>query len=140
MTMAVNSTSFSLFDIAGRAMSAQLVRLNTSASNLANAGAVTSSREAAYRPLKPVFQSHYEGATGRATVSTLGVVRTNAAPERRHEPGHPLADADGFIYLAAVDPNMELVDMVETARQYRNNIEVLETAKSLTLETLRLGR
>ncbi len=132
--------SMSLFDIAGRAMSAQLVRLNTSASNLANAGAVTKSEETAYRPLKPVFQTLYEGASGKATVGIAGVVTSNAAPQKRYEPGHPLADAEGYIHLSAVDPNAELVEMVETARQYRNNIEVLETAKSLTLETLRMGR
>ena len=137
MTMA---QSMSLFDIAGRAMSAQLVRLNTSASNLANAGAVSSSDATAYRPLKPVFQTLFEGNSGKATVSIAGVVTSNAAPGRRFEPGHPLADAQGYIHLAAVDPNTELVEMVETARQYRSNIEVLETAKSLTLETLRLGR
>ncbi|MBS3960362.1 MAG: flagellar basal body rod protein FlgC [Sandarakinorhabdus sp.] len=132
--------TMSLFDIAGRAMSAQLVRLNSSASNLANAGAVAGSQEAAFRPLKPVFQTVYEGQTGRATVGVLGVVQTAAAPQRRHEPGHPLADAQGYIHVAAVDTNAELVEIVETSRQYRNNIEVLETAKSLTLETLRLGR
>lgn len=129
-----------VFDIAGRAMSAQLVRLNSSASNLANAGAVASSADAAYRPLKPVFATEYEGQSGRATVSVLGVVQANAAPQRRYEPGHPLADGQGYVHVAAVDANAELVEVVETARQYRNNIEVLETAKSLTLETLRLGR
>jgi flagellar basal-body rod protein FlgC len=129
-----------IFDIAGRAMSAQLVRLNSSASNLANAGAVTGSAETAYRPLKPVFATEYEGSTGRATVSVLGVVQANAAPQRRHEPGHPLADAQGYVHVSAVDANAELVEVVETSRQYRNNIEVLETAKALTLETLRLGR
>ena len=132
--------TMSLFDIAGRAMSAQLVRLNSSASNLANAGAVAGSAEAAFKPLKPVFQTLYEGQTGRATVGVLGVVQANAAPQRRHEPGHPLADAQGYVHVAAVDANAELVEIVETSRQYRNNIEVLETAKSLTLETLRLGR
>jgi len=132
--------TMSLFDIAGRAMSAQLVRLNSSASNLANAGAVAGSQEAAYKPLKPVFQTLYEGQTGRATVGVLGVVQTNAVPQRRHEPGHPLADAQGYVHVAAVDANAELVEILETSRQYRNNIEVLETAKSLTLETLRLGR
>jgi flagellar basal-body rod protein FlgC len=130
----------SLFDIAGRAMSAQLLRLNSNASNLANAGAVTATSEVAYRALKPVFQTHYEGSSGRATVGVLGVVQSAAAPQRRHEPGHPLADAQGYVHVAAVDANAELVELVETSRQYRNNIEVLETAKSLTLETLRLGR
>jgi flagellar basal-body rod protein FlgC len=135
MTMTIG-----IFDIAGRAMSAQLVRLNSAASNLANAGAVSSSQESAYRALKPVFATEYEGATGRATVALAGVVQSNAAPQRRHEPGHPLADAQGYVHVAAVDPNAELVEVVETARQYSSNIEVLETAKSLTLETLRLGR
>ncbi len=138
------ASNMSLFDIAGRAMSAQLVRLNTSASNLANAGSVARSEAEAYRPLKPVFETLFEnengGATGKATVGVVGVVSSNAAPQRRFEPGHPLADAEGYIHLSAVDANAELVEMVETARQYRNNIEVLETAKSLTLETLRLGR
>lgn len=132
--------TLSVFDIAGRAMSAQLVRLNSSASNLANAGAVAGSQDQAYRALKPVFQTEYEGRTGRATVSVLGVVQSAAAPQRRHEPGHPLADPQGYVHIAAVDANAEMVEVVETARQYRNNIEVLETAKALTLETLRLGR
>lgn len=132
--------SLSLFDIAGRAMSAQLVRLNSSASNLANAGAVSSTDEGAFRAIKPVFQTVYEGSSGKATVNVLGVVQSNAAPQRRHEPGHPLADAQGYVHVAAVDANAELVEVVETSRQYRNNIEVLETAKSLTLETLRMGR
>ncbi len=132
--------TMSLFDIAGRAMSAQLVRLNSSASNLANAGAVAGSQEAAFKPLKPVFQTVYERQSGRATVGVVGVVQANATPQRRHEPGHPLADAQGYVHVAAVDANAELVEIVETSRQYRNNIEVLETAKSLTLETLRLGR
>ena len=132
--------TLSLVDIAGRAMSAQLVRLNSSASNLANAGAVASSEAAAYRPLKPVFQTLYEGDSGRATVGVLGVVQANAAPQKRYEPGHPLADASGYVHVAAVDANAEMVEIVETSRQYSNNIEVLETAKSLTLETLRLGK
>lgn len=121
-------------------MSAQLARLNSSASNLANAGAVSSSQEAAFKPLRPVFQTVYGATAGTATVTVVGTVQTNSAPQRRHEPGHPLADRQGYVHVSAVDPNTELVEIVETSRQYRNNIEVLETAKSLTLETLRLGR
>lgn len=129
-----------LFDIAGRALSAQLVRLNTSASNLANAGAVAGSREAAFRSIKPVFQTVYQGESGLATVTIAGLVQANLAPSRRHEPGHPLADATGHVHVAAVDPNAEMVEIVETARQYSSNLEVLEAGKSLMLETLRLGR
>ena len=129
----------SVFDIAGRAMAAQLVRLNTTASNLANAGAVTGSAATAYRALKPVFVTHYDGAQ-RATVDIDSVVASAAAPERRHDPTHPLADANGDVWVAAVDPNQELVEMIETSRQYSNNVEVLSTAKALLLETLKLGK
>jgi flagellar basal-body rod protein FlgC len=131
------STPLSTFAIAGRAMAAQLVRLNTTASNLANAGAVSGTEAGAYRALKPVFATRYAGAT--ATVDVADITRSGT-PEKRNEPGHPLADPDGNIWVAAVDPNQELVEMVETARQYANNVEVLTTAKALALDTLRLGR
>jgi flagellar basal-body rod protein FlgC len=127
----------STFDIAGRAMSAQLVRLNTIASNLANAGSLSGSAETAYRALKPVFATAYGRST--ATVDVAAIVQTGT-PESRHEPDHPLADAQGNVWTAAVDPNQELVEMVETARQYANTVEVLATARSLALDTLRLGR
>ena len=130
-------TGLGTFDIAGRAMAAQLVRLNTIASNLANAGAVAGTEASAYRALKPVFATAYDGKA--ATVDVAAIERTGT-PERRHDPSHPLADADGNVWSAAVDPNQELVEMVETARQYANNVEVLSTAKALALDTLRLGR
>ena len=129
----------SVFDIAGRAMAAQLVRLNTTASNLANAGAVAGSAAAAYQARKPLFATHYDGAA-RATVDVESIVGGQVAPEVRHDPTHPLADADGNVFVAAVDANQELVEMTETARQYANNVEVLATAKTLLLDTLRLGR
>lgn len=131
------SSHFSSFDIAGRAMAAQLVRLNGIASNLANAGAISGTEAGAYRALKPMFATAYSGSL--ATVDVTSVERTGI-PERRHDPSHPLADADGNVWAAAVDPNQELVEMVETARQYANNVEVLTTAKTLALDTLRLGR
>lgn len=129
----------SIFDIAGRAMSAQLVRLNTTASNLANAGAVAGSADTAYQPRKPVFATAFDGAA-RATVDVESIVSGTAIPERRHDPGHPLADSRGDVFVAAVDVNQELVEMIETQRQYANNVEVLSTAKALMLDTLRLGR
>lgn len=128
-----------VFDIAGRAMSAQLVRLNTTASNLANAGSVSTTREGAFRALKPVFQTVTD-RPGVATVQVSRVVTSDQEPVRRHAPGHPLADAEGYVWDAAVDTAAELVEMVETARQYQNNVQVLQTAKSLTLDTLRLGQ
>ncbi len=128
---------FSAFDIAGRAMASQLVRLNAIASNLANAGSVAGSADTAYRALRPVFATAYKGST--ATVDVAGMVKTGS-PERRHEPGHPLADAEGNVWSAAVDPNQEMVEMIETARQYANTVEVLSTSRTLALDTLRLGR
>jgi flagellar basal-body rod protein FlgC len=130
-------SAFNTFTIAGRAMAAQLVRLNTIASNLANAGSVAGTADTAYRALRPVFTTRYGGGT--ATVDVTAVERTGA-PDKRSDPNHPLADADGNVWTAAVDPNQELVEMVETQRQYANNVEVLSTAKALALDTLRLGR
>ena len=128
-----------VFDIAGRAMSAQLVRLNTTASNLANAGSVSATKEGAFRALKPVFETVNE-ADGIATVRVARVVQAEIEPTMRHQPGHPLADADGNVWDAGVDTSAELIEMVESARQYQNNVQVLQTAKTLTLDTLRLGQ
>lgn len=129
----------SVFDISGRAMSAQLARLNATASNLANAGAVSGTREGAFRALRPVFRT-VEAAPGIATVSVERVVQAGAEPTLRHDPSHPLADAEGNVWEAGVDSTAELIDMVEAARQYQNNVQVLQTAKTLTLDTLRLGQ
>lgn len=129
----------SVYDIAGRAMSAQLVRLNTTASNLANAGSISGTREGAFRAIKPVFRSVTD-APGVATVRVERVVTSTTEPTKRHEPNHPLADKNGDVWEAGVDSAAELVEMIETARQYQNNVQVLQTAKSLTLDTLRLGK
>ena len=129
----------SVFDISGRAMSAQLVRLNATASNLANAGSVSGSRDEAFRALRPVFRT-VEGAPGIATVEVSRVVQSQIEPTRRHDPNHPLADANGDVWEAGVDSAAELIDMVEAARQYQNNVQVLQTAKTLTLDTIRLGQ
>ena len=129
----------SIFDISGRAMSAQLARLNATASNLANAGTVASSADRAFRALRPVFESRSD-RPGVATVDVARIVQTETQPTRRHSPGHPMADSEGYIWEAAVDTSAELIDMVEAARQYQDNVQVLQTAKTLTLDTLRLGQ
>ncbi len=123
-------------------MSAQLVRLNTAASNLANAGSVTSTAESAYRIRKPVFETMYDdtGNTSGATVHVKSIETIESPPLKRYEPGHPMADDAGYIYEAPVDPTTELVELLETSRDYQNNVEVLQTAKSLILNTLKLGQ
>ncbi|MDE8651152.1 flagellar basal body rod protein FlgC [Novosphingobium album (ex Liu et al. 2023)] len=129
---------FTLFDLAQRGMSAQLVRMNAAASNLANAGTVASSEQATYRPIRAVFSEDLDRASGLATVKVQAVTREDAAPIREHNPDHPLADANGDIWQAPVDENAEMVEMLESARQYQNLVEALSTAKQLMLETMRL--
>jgi len=130
----------SIFQVAGRAMSAQLVRMNTTASNLANVGGIAGSAEAAYKTMKPVFRTSFDQASGMATVDVEKIVTTGESPTKRYDPTNPLADKDGNVFAAAVDETRELVDMMETARTYQNNVEVMQTAKSLIVDTLKLGR
>ncbi|WP_017672634.1 flagellar basal body rod protein FlgC [Blastomonas sp. AAP53] len=128
-----------IFDISGRAMSAQLSRLNTTASNLANARTTYSSEAEAYRAIKPVFKTIQE-SPGVATVQVDKVIQSDIKPTKRHDPTNPLADADGNVWDAGVDETAELIDMLETARQYQNNVQVMQTAKSLILDTVRMGK
>nr|WP_246351864.1 flagellar basal body rod protein FlgC [Sphingobium subterraneum] len=137
--MSMANNPMSVFDIAGRAMSAQLVRLNATASNMANAGNVSGSEAQAYRAIRPVFRSSTE-RPGVSTVDVEQVVTTNAKPVKRHDPAHPLADKNGDVWEAAVDSSAELVDMIESSRNYQNNVQVLQTAKSLMLDTIRMGK
>ena len=134
------SSPMTIFQVAGRAMSAQLVRMNTTASNLANAGNSAGSAEAAYKTMKPVFRTSFDQASGMATVDVERVVTAGEAPTKRYDPANPMADKDGNVFDAAVDESRELVDMMETARGYQNNVEVMQTAKSLIIDTLKLGR
>ena len=133
-------TPMNIFQVAGRAMSAQLVRMNTTASNLANAGGVATTPDAAYRSIKPVFRTQFDAASGMSTVNVERVVTAGEEPTKRFDPGNPLADGDGNVWENAVDETRELVDMLESARTYQNNVEVMQTAKSLIVDTLKLGR
>ena len=128
----------SLFDLARGAMSAQLVRMNAAASNLANAGTVAGSAEASYRPIRTIFAEQLDRASGLSGVRVAGVIREDAAPVKQYNPDHPLADADGNIWTSPVDENAELVEMLEASRQYQNMVEALSTAKQLMLDTLRM--
>ncbi|MEW6169097.1 MAG: flagellar basal body rod protein FlgC [Pseudomonadota bacterium] len=134
-------SSFRIFDIAGSALSAQSVRLNTVASNLANADAVGSDPDAVYKARMPVFEAAGEpGRTDSAGVRVLGVVESQLAAEKRYEPGHPLADAEGYVYAPNVNVVEEMVNMISAARSYQSSVEVINTAKELALATLNLGK
>lgn len=127
-----------LFDVAQRGMSAQLVRMNAAASNMANAGSVAGSAEGAYRPLRPVFAEQLDRSSGLSTVRISAVVRENSAAIREHSPDNPLADANGDVWIAPVDENAEMVEMLDSSRQYQNLVEALSTAKQLMLDTMRM--
>ncbi|WP_407672701.1 flagellar basal body rod protein FlgC [Novosphingobium organovorum] len=127
-----------LFQLAQRGMSAQMVRMNAAASNLANAGTVSASESEAYKPIRAVFAEDLDSASGLASVDVRAVVREQAAAIRQHNPDHPLADANGDVWATPVDENAEMVEMLEASRQYQNLVEALSTAKQLMLETMRL--
>ena len=132
-----------IFDISGRAMSAQMTRLNTVASNLANARSYAGSKEQAYVAIKPVFQTEYAShaqTSGIATVNVHGIVPSNLEPTRVHLPHHPKADELGYVWSSAVDVEEEMVEMLEASRQYQNNLEVVSTLRSLMMRTVNMGR
>ncbi|QWC58401.1 flagellar basal body rod protein FlgC [Erythrobacter sp. 3-20A1M] len=127
-----------VFTIVQRGMSAQMVRMNAAASNLSNAGSVAGSEDEAYRPVRPVFGEELDRASGNSTVKLNGIARSDAAPVKRHDPGHPLADQNGDVWEAPVDETAEMVEIMESARQYQNLVEAMQTAKQLMLETMRM--
>ena len=138
MGVPLQSGPMTLFDLASRGMSAQLVRMNAAASNLANAGSVASSEDAAYRPIRAVFAQTMAQANGLSGVDVRGLVRENAPAIRQHLPDHPQADANGDVWTSPVDENAEMVEMLDASRQYQNLVEALSTAKQLMLETMRM--
>ena len=130
-----------IFDIAGSALQAQSVRMSTIASNLSNADTVAGSADAVYKPLEPIFQAVTSKNDPNITsVKVKEITQSEAAPTKRYEPGHPLADADGYIYQPDVDPVAQMVNLISTSRNYQAGVEMLTTAKELALATLTMGR
>jgi flagellar basal-body rod protein FlgC len=142
------SSLFKVFDVAGSGMAAQSLRLNTVASNLANADSVSSSPDTAYRAREPLFAALRQQAIGQAAgdaqdaqgVRTLGITESQNPVQARYEPGNPMADASGYVYGSNVNPVDELVNMISASRTYQNNVEIMNSAKQLMLKTLDLGK
>jgi flagellar basal-body rod protein FlgC len=140
-------SSFKAFEIAGSGMSAQSVRLNTTASNLANAESVSGDPNSVYKARHPIFEAVraqlQAGAAqqgGDAAVRVTGIYESQAPATARYEPGNPLANAEGYVYAPAVNVVEEMVNMISASRSYQNNVEVMNTSKDLLLATLRLGQ
>ena len=135
---------FKVFEVAGSAMNAQSVRLNVTASNLANAGSVNGDPDKVYRARQPVFASFGESLaaaeTGVAGVQLQGIVESSAPLQVQYQPQHPDADENGNVYLSNVNTVEEMVNMMSASRTYQNNVELINTTRDLLLQTLSLGR
>lgn len=131
---------FSIFGVSGSAVSAQSQRLNVVASNLANADAVAGPDGKVYKGRQVVFETVLMDSQASAGVKVSTVKENQAEGKRVHNPGHPLADSDGFITQSNVNPVEEMVNMISASRSYQNNVEVMNTAKTLLLKTLQLGQ
>jgi|KBSSwiStaDraftv2_1062776.scaffolds.fasta_scaffold33560_2 flagellar basal-body rod protein FlgC len=142
-------SSFKAFEIAGSGMSAQSVRLNTTASNLANAESVSGDPNQVYKPRHPIFEAvraqlaaaaGQNGGNDNAAVRVRGIYESQAPATQRYEPGNPLADSNGYVYAPSVNVVEEMVNMISASRSYQNNVEVMNTSKELLMATLRLGQ
>lgn len=148
---------FRILDIAGTAMNAQSIRLNATASNLANVDSVSSSANQTYKARRPLFSAAWEEALARNQqagepcdpvsgepygigVSLKGVVESDAPTIKEYNPNHPLADANGYIYRPNINPVEEMADMMSAQRSYQTAVQVASSAKSMLLQTLRLGQ
>ncbi len=135
---------FKIFDIAGSGMSAQTLRLNLVASNMANADSVSSSTGETYRSRQPVFAAQLQNVMqqggGSTGVKVLGVIESKLPLRMEHAPNHPMANEEGYIFKPNVNIVEEMANMMSASRSYQNNVEVANTAKQLMLQTLRLGQ
>mgnify|MGYP006099236195 FL=1 len=135
-----------IFGIAGSALNAQMVRMNSTASNLANASTVSSSAEEAFRAKRPIFQALLseqqtnQGSQYIGGVKVAEIIEDQTAGGQIYDPSNPKADENGLIYLSNVNEVSEMVDMMASARSYQNNVEVINTARELMMRTLDLTK
>ncbi|WP_261842442.1 flagellar basal body rod protein FlgC [Aliamphritea ceti] len=138
-----------IFDIAGSAMSAQTVRLNTTASNMANADSVSSSYGETYRARKAVFELGRQnemqpgvplGTQAGQGVEVAGIVESDAPLRQEYNPNHPMANEDGYVFYPNVNVVEEMADMISASRSFQINAEIMNTAKQMTQRALTLGQ
>ncbi len=131
---------FSIFGVSGSAVSAQSQRLNVVASNLANADAVAGPDGQAYKARQVVFETVPMGSQASSGVKVRAVIESQEPMRKVHNPTHPMADAQGYVNQSNVNTVEEMVNMISASRSYQNNVEVMNTAKSLLLKTLQIGQ
>lgn len=128
------------FEIGSTGLVAQSIRLNTTASNIANVETLEGPDGRPYRGRQVVFRTTpIDGAPG-AGVEVANIVENDAPLRKEFKPGHPRADAQGYVEMPNVNPVEEMVNMISASRSYQNNVEVMNTAKSLMLKTLQMGQ
>jgi len=131
---------FNIFNIAGSGMAAQSQRLNVVASNLANADSTTSSNGKPYRAKEVVFSATPMGAADAQGVKVVSVAESTAPMKLVYDPGHPMADENGYVSMPNVNVVDEMVNMISASRSYQNNVDVLNTSKTLLIKTLTIGQ
>ena len=131
---------FSIFSVSGSAISSQSQRLNVVASNLANADAVAGPDGQGYKGRQVVFETVPMGTDASSGVKVKSILESNEPMRRVHNPAHPSADAEGYVTQSNVNPVEEMVNMISASRSYQNNVEVMNTAKTLLLKTLQMGQ
>lgn len=134
---------YNIFDIAGSGMSAQTIRLNTVASNMANASNVATNKEDVYKAKMPVFSTLMQDINNKresAGVQVMGIQESDKEATRFYDPGNPLANKEGYVFQTNVNAIEEMANMISASRSYQNNVEVLNTAKQLLQATLKLGQ
>lgn len=130
---------FSIFEISSSALAAQSQRMNVTASNLANADSVAGPNGEGYRAKQVMFETAAQNASGIGGVRVAQVVEDQSPLRREYQPGNPLADAEGYVFMPNVEPLHEMVNMISASRSYQANVEVMNTNKQLMLKTLTLG-
>ena len=138
--MPYSNSSVGIFQIAGSAMAAQSQRMNTTASNLANADSVSSPDGRPYRAKQVVFEMASANGQGIGGVRVARVVEDPSPMRMLHDPKNPLANADGYVAMPNVNVVEEMVNMISASRAYQANVEVLNTAKTMMLKTLTIGQ
>ncbi|NOU25073.1 MAG: flagellar basal body rod protein FlgC [Methylotenera sp.] len=131
---------FNVFNISGSAMSAQAQRLNTVASNLANADSATSANGTPYKAKQVVFSATPTASQDASGVKVLKVVEDTSPAKVVYDPKHPLANEKGYVTMPNVNVTEEMVNMISASRAYQNNVETMNAAKTMLLKTLTIGQ
>jgi flagellar basal-body rod protein FlgC len=137
---------FNVFNVAGSALNAETIRLNTTASNLANAESVNGDVTKVYRARHPVFQAMmndaddgFDGDGAAKGVRVLGIVESTAPPLKTYQPDSPLADKDGYVYASNVNSIEEMTNMISANRSFATNVEAINTVRDLLLKVISMG-